>query len=74
MIKTIHTVAICGIGQMGAAAAVAFQRAGYEVLLWARNAEKLRQIRATLDRLNEWMDSTSALRRAQRPPSNSNRT
>jgi 3-hydroxybutyryl-CoA dehydrogenase len=56
MIKTIHTVAICGIGQMGAAAAIAFQRAGYEVLLWARNAEKLRQIRATLDRLYEWMD------------------
>jgi 3-hydroxybutyryl-CoA dehydrogenase len=52
----LKTIAVCGIGQMGAAAAVAFQRAGYDVLLWARNADKLREIRATLDRLNAWMD------------------
>lgn len=56
MTNTIKTIAICGIGQMGAAAAVSFQRAGYDVLLWARNEEKLRATRATLDRLNAWMD------------------
>ncbi len=52
----INTVAILGIGQMGAAAAVAFQRAGYRVLLWARHAEKLHATSGTLDRLNAWMD------------------
>ena len=52
----IKTIAVCGIGQMGAAAAVSYQRAGYDVLLWARNADKLREIRTTLNRLNAWMD------------------
>ena len=52
----IKTIAICGIGQMGAAAAVSYQRAGYDVLLWARNADKLRVSQETLDRLNAWMD------------------
>jgi 3-hydroxybutyryl-CoA dehydrogenase len=59
----IQTIAICGIGQMGAAAAVAFQRAGYEVLLWARNANKLAAIQATLDRLNAWMNEHIGLPR-----------
>ncbi len=53
---SIKTIAICGIGQMGAAAAVSYQRAGYDVLLWARNADKLRASQETLDRLNAWMD------------------
>ena len=52
----INTVAILGIGQMGAAAAVAYKRAGYRVLLWARNPEKLHATSSTLDRLNTWMD------------------
>jgi 3-hydroxybutyryl-CoA dehydrogenase len=52
----IKTIGVCGIGQMGAAAAVSYQRAGYDVLLWARNAEKLRAVQETLDRLNAWMD------------------
>ena len=52
----LKTIAVCGIGQMGAAAAVSYQRAGYDVLLWARNAEKLRAVQETLDRLNAWMD------------------
>jgi 3-hydroxybutyryl-CoA dehydrogenase len=55
-VSGINTVAILGIGQMGAAAAVAFQRAGYRVLLWTRNAEKLHAIRTELDRLNTWMN------------------
>ena len=53
---SIKIIAVCGIGQMGAAAAVSYQRAGYDVLLWARDAEKLRAAQATLDRLNIWMD------------------
>jgi len=52
----LKTIAVCGIGQMGAAAAVSYQRAGYDVLIWARNAQKLNDIRAALDRLNAWMD------------------
>ncbi|MEX2142009.1 MAG: 3-hydroxyacyl-CoA dehydrogenase family protein [Pirellulales bacterium] len=52
----IKTIAVCGIGQMGAAAAVSYQRAGYDVLLWARNAEKLQAVQETLDRLNAWID------------------
>ena len=34
-------VAVCGIGQMGAAAAVCFSRAGLPVTLWARDPAKL---------------------------------
>jgi 3-hydroxybutyryl-CoA dehydrogenase len=52
----LKIIAVCGIGQMGAAAAVAFQRAGYDVMLWARNPDKLFAIQSTLDRLNHWMD------------------
>jgi 3-hydroxybutyryl-CoA dehydrogenase len=47
-------IGICGIGQMGAAAAVAFQRAGYRVLLWARNEDKLRAIEPGLAELASW--------------------
>jgi 3-hydroxybutyryl-CoA dehydrogenase len=36
---------------MGAAAAVAFQRAGYRVLLWARNEEKLHAVKPGLAEL-----------------------
>jgi len=50
-------IGICGIGQMGAAAAVAFQRAGYRVLLWARNEDKLRAIEPGLAELAAWSDA-----------------
>jgi 3-hydroxybutyryl-CoA dehydrogenase len=49
-----QTIGICGIGQMGAAAAVAFQRAGHRVLLWARNEEKLRAVEPKLGELAAW--------------------
>jgi 3-hydroxybutyryl-CoA dehydrogenase len=55
--KVIRTVGICGIGQMGAAAAVCFKRGGYQVLLWARNPKKLAALESTLDSLDRWMDS-----------------
>lgn len=51
---------------MGAAAAVAFQRSGYDVLLWARSIDKLHAIQPTLDRLNHWMDEHLGL--PQRSP------
>jgi 3-hydroxybutyryl-CoA dehydrogenase len=56
MDQTDYTIGICGIGQMGAAAAVAFRRAGYRVLLWARNAAKLEAVQETLDTLEQWLD------------------
>ncbi|WP_081891977.1 3-hydroxyacyl-CoA dehydrogenase NAD-binding domain-containing protein [Verrucomicrobium sp. BvORR106] len=42
-------IGILGAGQMGAAAAVLFRRAGHEVTLWARNEAKHTQIRETTD-------------------------
>lgn len=52
--SAIRTVAILGIGQMGTAAAVTFRRAGYRVLLWARNAEKLRAAAEALRDMESW--------------------
>ena len=54
--STFENIAICGIGQMGAAAAVSFRRAGYRVLLWARDPGKLAAVQPTLDSLDTWMD------------------
>ncbi len=54
----MKTVGICGAGQMGAAAAVCFRRAGYPVILWARNPKKLPAIRQTLARLSKQLGST----------------
>ena len=54
--KSIRHVGICGIGQMGAAAAVSFKRSGYSVSLWARNTSKLAAVEQTLVRLETWMD------------------
>ena len=45
--KNFKTIGICGIGQMGASAAIAFKRAGYRVLLWARDPNKLRELGET---------------------------
>lgn len=52
----LGTLGVCGIGQIGAAAAVSFMRAGYHVLLWARNPQKLEAVQQTLDGLAAWMD------------------
>src|SRR5436190_10145079 len=56
MERAIKTVGICGLGQMGAAAAVCFGRAGYRVLLWGRDLKKLSAVRPRLDELRTWMD------------------
>jgi 3-hydroxybutyryl-CoA dehydrogenase len=57
----IKTIAVCGIGQMGSAAAVFFRRAGYQVLLWGRNRAKLDAVGAELDRLEAWLDENVGL-------------
>jgi 3-hydroxybutyryl-CoA dehydrogenase len=49
-----RTVGICGIGQMGTASAIAFERAGHRVLLWARNAQKLQEVDSVLSRMRSW--------------------
>jgi 3-hydroxybutyryl-CoA dehydrogenase len=49
-----RTVGICGIGQMGAASAIAFERAGHRVLLWARNRQKLEEVQSSLCHLRTW--------------------
>lgn len=41
---------------MGAAAAVCFARAGYRVLLWARDAAKISAIQSTVASLDEWLN------------------
>jgi len=42
---------------MGTSAAVCFKRAGYRVLLWARNARKLAATDETLNTLEHWLES-----------------
>jgi 3-hydroxybutyryl-CoA dehydrogenase len=49
-------VAVLGIGQMGASAAVCFSRGGFPVVLWARNEAKLDGIDATLAPMNQFLD------------------
>lgn len=41
---------------MGASAAVLFAQAGYPVILWGRNPEKLRSISAELERMQSFLD------------------
>ena len=52
----IRRVGICGLGQMGAAAAVAFKRGGYEVLAWDRDPERRAAVGQTAARLEDWME------------------
>ncbi len=52
----IHRIGILGAGQMGAAAAVLFRRAGFEVRLWARNPEKLRAVEPGLTAVERFLD------------------
>jgi len=52
----ISRVGICGAGQMGAAAAVAFKRGGYDVLVWDRDPERLAAVEGTAASLEDWME------------------
>ena len=49
-------IGVCGAGQMGAAAAVCFKRAGYRVWVWNHRAERLAALRRTVEGLESWMD------------------
>jgi 3-hydroxybutyryl-CoA dehydrogenase len=51
-----QTVGICGAGQMGAAAAVAFRRAGFRTLLWVRSRGKAATARLAVADLESWMN------------------
>lgn len=52
----ILNIGVLGAGQMGAAAAVMFKRAGFRVKLWTRNAEKLSAATATLDTVDKFLN------------------
>jgi 3-hydroxybutyryl-CoA dehydrogenase len=54
---SLKTIGICGIGQMGTAAAIAFQRAGHRVLLWGRDEQKLRASDKSLASLAQWSET-----------------
>ena len=51
-----QTIGICGVGQMGAAAAVSFKRAGYRVLAWDRDPVQLAALPASAAKLETWLD------------------
>ncbi len=53
---TTTRIGILGSGQMGAAAAVCFSRAGFPVLLWTRNQGKLPSLLENLGRMNRFLD------------------
>jgi len=54
--STLENIGILGAGQMGAAAAVMFRRAGHRVRLWTRREEKLREAVDTLDAVDAFLD------------------
>lgn len=54
--RDIRKVGICGIGQMGSAAVVAFVRGGYEVLVWARDGKKLDELSPRIESMLQWAD------------------
>ena len=54
--RTPETIGICGAGQMGAAAAVAFRRAGYLTLLCEPNRERSVAAQRRIADLDSWLD------------------
>jgi len=56
MSHQIRRVGLCGVGQMGAAAAVCYKRSGYETILWDNDHEKLDTIQDRLSELEGWLD------------------
>jgi 3-hydroxybutyryl-CoA dehydrogenase len=54
--ELIKTIGICGLGQMGTGAAVCYKRAGYRVLAWDTNEEKVARIRSSASSLEAWLD------------------
>lgn len=54
--QPIDTIGICGVGQMGAAAAVSFKRAGYHVLAWDIDPSQLAALPKSADQMEVWLD------------------
>jgi 3-hydroxybutyryl-CoA dehydrogenase len=52
----VQTIGICGCGQMGAAAAVSFKRAGYRVLVWNHRPERLATLEAGVADMEAWLN------------------
>ncbi len=52
----IHRIGVLGAGQMGAAAAVMFRRAGFQVKLWGRNEERLSTCNPTLNAVDDFLN------------------
>jgi len=52
----IHTIGICGVGQMGAATAVSFKRAGYRVLAWDHDPAQLAALPKVIGKMEMWLD------------------
>ncbi|MBI1842578.1 MAG: hypothetical protein HYR88_17200 [Verrucomicrobia bacterium] len=52
----VQGVGVLGAGQMGAAAAALFRRAGFHVRLWTRDAKKLQAVSATLAGVDAFLD------------------
>ena len=59
----MKTIGICGIGQMGSACALAFRRFGYDVRLWARDADKLAAVVPAIDEMDRWCDENTSMSR-----------
>jgi 3-hydroxybutyryl-CoA dehydrogenase len=55
-VQTIHTISICGVGQMGAAAAVSFKRSGYRILAWDHDPKQLTALPSSVATLESWLD------------------
>ena len=51
---SFRSIGICGVGLMGTGVAVCFKRAGYKVLAWDRDSERLAQVQGVA--LENWLD------------------
>ncbi len=56
MSQQIRRVGLCGVGQMGAAAAVCYKRSGYETILWDNDSAKLDTVEDRLSELENWLE------------------
>lgn len=57
-------ITICGVGQMGTGLVTCFKRAGYRVLVWDQDPEKLSTLERRVSTLDSWLDQNIG------PPSN----
>jgi 3-hydroxybutyryl-CoA dehydrogenase len=55
-VEMIQTIGICGLGQMGSAAAVSFKRAGYRVLAWDLDEAQISLLPQTAGILEAWLE------------------